>query len=157
MTSLIRTSGSNVITRDGEVVALDDAAFDDVAHFRAMIADAEVLLREMREQVDERLLFDLRSRGRWTEHIEGGTVNATKAPAYVSSNQASALESRLSELLPPDVVQGLFTWVTTTRAKPGALRKLAEMTPNPDVANAITAVLPPDEDAKRVVKVEVQK
>lgn len=154
MTSLIRTSGQGIITRDGQVVDLEAAEYDDVAHFRAMIDEAESALKEMRRDVDARLMHDMRERGSLTYH--GGTFDlAGKLRSdRVPDHQAAIIRQRLLDLgVPIDRVDELCPEVRVVKAKPGGLRKLASLTPNADVRQIIESVLP-HEESRRYIEVK---
>jgi hypothetical protein len=154
VTSLIRTSGQGIITRDGQVVDLESAEYDDVAHFRAMIDEAESTLKAIRADVDQRLMHDMRERGSLTYHGGSFDLAGKLRSDRIPDHQAKILRGRLlEEGVAQDRVDELCPEVVVVKAKPGGLRKLASLTPNEGVRNVITAYLP-GEESRRYIEVK---
>jgi hypothetical protein len=156
MTSLIRTTGTSIITREGEVTDLDAAGFDDVVHFRAMLDEAKEFLAQQEALVNARILDEMMLNGKWTLHGDDYDVVAQRAPDYVPSRVAAMLRDRLDGKVPRARLDEVLPVQPVVKAKMGELRKLAGITKDADVRQLIDATLPRLDDSRRSVKVTVK-
>jgi hypothetical protein len=156
VTSLIRTTGTSIITREGEVTDLDSAGFDDVVHFRAMVDEAKQRLATLEAMVDARIRSEMQTHGKWTLHGDDWDAEASTPKAYLKSWEAARLRERLDGMIPRQRLDEVLPEVPTVKAKLGELRKLASITRDADVRQLIESTLPTLDDSKRSVKVTVK-
>jgi len=134
----------------GERVELASASVDDLAVVRSELRQWIEAAQAAVAYVDGEVEARARAAGSWTLHGDAHTLVVRLQNGYIRSDAAAQLRAELERfadagLVTPEAVDNCVPLVLVAKPKPGALRKLAEITTSAEVRDAILSLLPDEQ------------